>query len=185
MYELGCSTGALLRKDGLNATRDRARDPDRARGRAGDGGRGPAACSRTCGAWRCVTLTCFDAEFEPADLIVSYYTVQFIRPARRQALIDRVYQSLKWGGAFIMFEKVRAPDARFQDMMSLLYNDFKLDQGFQEHEIVHKSRSLKGVLEPFSSQGNHRYVATRWIPGPDDRLSSIYVLKAFSRSSNP
>lgn len=53
-----------------------------------------------------------------------------------------------------MFEKVRAPDARFQDMMSALYVDFKLQQGFSEREIVHKSRSLKGILEPFSTQGN-------------------------------
>lgn len=53
-----------------------------------------------------------------------------------------------------MFEKVRAPDARFQDMMSSLYVDFKLQQGFSEQEIVNKSRSLKGVLEPFSTQGN-------------------------------
>lgn len=49
---------------------------------------------------------------------------------------------------------MRAPDARFQDMMSSLYIDFKLQQGFTEQEVVNKSRRLKGVLEPFSTQGN-------------------------------
>lgn len=93
-------------------------------------------------------------EFEPADLIISYYTIQFIPPKHRQNLITRIYDSLNWGGAFIMFEKVRAADARFQDMMTGIYTDYKLDQGYNSDEIVGKARSLKGILEPFSSQGN-------------------------------
>ena len=93
-------------------------------------------------------------DFEPSDMIISYYTVQFIRPSDRQKLIDKIYSSLKWGGAFLLFEKVRAPDARFQDMMTGLYNEYKLDQGYKADEIVAKSRSLKGVLEPFSTQAN-------------------------------
>lgn len=95
-----------------------------------------------------------EEEFEPADLFVSYYTMQFVRPRRRQELFDKIYESLNWGGGFIMFEKVRAPDARFQDMMSSLYADFKLSNGFEPTEILAKTRSLKGVLEPFSTQGN-------------------------------
>jgi tRNA (cmo5U34)-methyltransferase len=93
-------------------------------------------------------------ELEPADLIVSYYTVQFIRPAERQKLISKLYESLQWGGALILFEKVRGPDARFQDILTRLYDDYKLDQGFSAEEIISKTRSLKGVLEPFSTQGN-------------------------------
>jgi len=92
--------------------------------------------------------------FEPADLIVAYYTVQFVRPSHRQQLFDLVYRSLHWGGAFIMFEKVRAPDARFQDITTTLYADYKLERGYSPDEIVSKTRSLKGVLEPFSTQGN-------------------------------
>lgn len=93
-------------------------------------------------------------ELEPADLIISYYTVQFIRPAERQRLITKFYDSLRWGGALVMFEKVRGPDARFQDILTRLYDDYKLDQGYSAEEIISKSRSLKGVLEPFSTQGN-------------------------------
>lgn len=95
-----------------------------------------------------------DAELDAADLIVAYYTIQFISPAVRQLLFNKIYSSLNWGGGFILFEKVRAADARFQDMMSSLYVDFKLQNGFTEQEIVNKSRSLKGVLEPFSTRGN-------------------------------
>ena len=38
--------------------------------------------------------------------------------------------------------------------MTTIYTDYKLDQGYSPEEIVGKSRSLKGVLEPFSTQGN-------------------------------
>jgi tRNA (cmo5U34)-methyltransferase len=93
-------------------------------------------------------------EFQKADMIVSYYSIQFIHPKFRQQLISKIYDSLEWGGAFIWFEKVRAPDARFQDMMTSLYNDFKTVQGYSPEEIYSKSRSLKGVLEPFSTQAN-------------------------------
>jgi len=93
-------------------------------------------------------------DFQQSDLIVSYYTVQFIHPKLRQRLIDTIYEKLHWGGAFIMFEKVRANDARFQDIMTGLYTDYKLEQGYTPDEIIAKSRSLKGVLEPFSTEGN-------------------------------
>lgn len=93
-------------------------------------------------------------DFQPCDMHVAYYTMQFIAPRYRQELFNKIYTSLNWGGAFILFEKVRGPDARFQDIFTGLYNDYKLEQGYDGNEILNKSRSLKGVLEPFSEQGN-------------------------------
>ena len=95
-----------------------------------------------------------DMELDPADLIVACWTIQFIKPKHRQSVINALYSSLNWGGSFLLFEKVRAPDARFQDMMTQLYVDFKIDQGYSGEEIVSKTRSLKGVMEPFSTNGN-------------------------------
>ena len=95
-----------------------------------------------------------EVDYEPSDFIVSYYMIQFIPPRRRQNLIDLIYKSLNWGGAFLLFEKVRAPDARFQDMMSALYIDYKLENGYTPEEVLGKASSLKGVLEPFSTRGN-------------------------------
>ena len=68
-------------------------------------------------------------------------------PAREQ-------HTASFGRVLILFEKVRAPDARFQDMATALYSDFKTEQGFSDVEILSKSRSLRGVLEPFSSGAN-------------------------------
>jgi len=92
--------------------------------------------------------------YEMADMIIAYYTIQFTRPRVRQDIINIIYNKLNWGGAFIMFEKVRGADARFQDILTALYTDFKLEQGYNADEIINKMRSLKGILEPFSTQGN-------------------------------
>jgi len=104
------------------------------------------------------------AEFVEADILthpldrssmaISYYCLQFIPPRVRQNVFDIVYETLDWGGAFVLFEKVRAPDARFQDICGQVYQDYKLQRNFSETEILNKQRSLKGVLEPFSTQGN-------------------------------
>jgi len=91
---------------------------------------------------------------ESVNFVVCYYTMQFISPALRQKTFDKIYRMLKWGGGFVIFEKTRAPDARFQDIMSLLYTEYKLKKGYTSDEIISKSRSLKGVLEPFSLDGN-------------------------------
>ena len=91
--------------------------------------------------------------FERSDLFVSFCTIQFVPPYLRQALFDRLYASLNWGGALLIYEKVRAPDARFQDYMTAMYTDFKLDRGYSPDEIIAKARSLKRVQEPFSTQG--------------------------------
>ncbi len=89
-----------------------------------------------------------------STIFISYYTLQFIHPAHRQAVLDKLYQKLEWGGGLFIFEKVRAPDARFQDYSMQVYHQMKMEHGFTPDEIWNKSESLKGVLEPFSSQGN-------------------------------
>ena len=60
------------------------------------------------------------------NLVVSYYTIQFIHPSLRQDVINKIYQSLMWGGALFMFEKVRGSDARFQDIFNCFIKILKL-----------------------------------------------------------
>ena len=96
----------------------------------------------------------FNVNLNKSCIISSFYTIQFISPKKRQDLIKKIYKSLNWGGAFFFIEKVRGSDARFQDILTQTYSEFKLSQGFNPSEIISKSRSLKGILEPFSTQGN-------------------------------
>lgn len=151
-YDLGCSTGTLL---GLLAERNRGKDV-RFVGIDTDPGMVDKA-RETCASYPSVTILesdLLDAPLDKADVVIAYYTMQFVRPRDRQAAFDRIYEALNRGGAFCCFEKVRAPDARFQDILTGVYTDFKLDRGFTPDEIVHKERSLKGVLEPFSTKRN-------------------------------
>lgn len=152
-YELGSSTGQLLRKlaehhahkPGARFVGIDAVEPMVEKARA------------HCAGLPSVEVVLDDVlsfDYEKSDLFVSYYCVQFVQPRHRQELISRIYERLHWGGAFLLFEKVRGPDARFQDMAVALYNDFKSRNGFSADEILNKSASLKGVLEPFSTEGN-------------------------------
>lgn len=153
VYEIGTSTGELIRKLALhNSGKPNARwvgiDVEEAM---------VAQATKHCADVPSVKIINDDARFmdlDMADMVVSYYTMQFVPPRYRQDLFDKIYETLNWGGAFIMFEKVRGPDARFQDVLTQLYTEFKLRNGFDCDEIIEKSRSLKGVLEPFSTQGN-------------------------------
>lgn len=151
-YEIGTSTGALLRRlaarhsqgtrwIGIDVEQDMIDEARR-------------ASSQFPSNVEYVLADACAVDYEASDFFVSYYVVQFVPPRQRQFLIDLVYRSLNWGGAFVMFEKVRAPDARFQDLMSSLYVDHKLASGYSPAEILGKASSLKGVLEPFSTRGN-------------------------------
>jgi len=151
-YDLGCSTGTLLKKISIRNEHkhcnyigiDKEKDMT-------------MLAAQTCKGHESIRIIHDDllnAEIEDADMIVSYYTMQFVKPKVRQLMFNRIFQGLNWGGAFVFFEKVRASDARFQDIMSTIYMDYKLRQGYQPDEIISKTKSLKGVLEPFSTQGN-------------------------------
>ena len=151
-YEIGSSTGELTKKLALHNSHKKVKfigiDPISEM---------VEIANEKCKDISNVSFVCDDIlniDLDKSDFIVSYYTIQFIKPRIRQLVFDKIYESLNWGGAFILFEKVRACDARFQDMMTALYTDYKLEQGYTEREIISKTRSLKGVLEPFSTQGN-------------------------------
>lgn len=151
-YELGCSTGSLIKElaehnksksikiIGIDIEKDMTN-----------------YAKKNLEEYSNINVLCDDIlniDLEKSDLIISYYTIQFTKPRVRQLIFDKIYESLNWGGAFILFEKVRGADARFQDITTALYTDYKIEQGFTKDEILDKTRSLKGILEPFSTQGN-------------------------------
>ncbi len=99
-----------------------------------------------------------DYEFQKFDMASAYYTIQFIKPRFRQDLINAIYEKLNWGGGFFFFEKVRGSDARFQDMLNSIYLEYKKEIGYSNEEIINKMMSLKGVLEPYTSNENYNFL---------------------------
>jgi tRNA (cmo5U34)-methyltransferase len=93
-------------------------------------------------------------KFKKSDLITSLYCIQFLEPKHRQVLFNKIYKSLNWGGGFIMFEKVRGNDARFQDILNFSYFDFKRENKLTPKEIINKELSLRSVMEPYTISAN-------------------------------
>lgn len=153
VYDLGCSTGSFL------IDLDKRHNDNSVKYIGYDNQKGMIefAKKKLPKAKKNISFQCKNVnsiKFLNPSLIVSFYTIQFIDTAIRQELINKIYSSLSWGGAFFFVEKVRGPDARFQDMLNQFYHEFKIDNGFSHEEVLNKTISLKGVLEPFSSEGN-------------------------------
>jgi tRNA (cmo5U34)-methyltransferase len=156
-YDLGCSTGSLT-------ARLAARHQERAIELVGiDREPEMVAEARTrCAAFPSVTIVEADLmafELEPADLVVAHYTLHFVSPDARGAVVERFAHALNRGGALLLFEKVRSSDPRLEELTSELYHDWKRAQGYNDAEIAAKARSLEGVLEPFTSEQNRDLLA--------------------------
>lgn len=104
-----------------------------------------------------VEIMCADAkeyDFNGADLVVSYYTLQFVPLRDRAGLVQRIFDGLRPGGAFICFEKIRGECGRTTEIFRSMQKDFKLEQGYSIDEIYNKEVSLRNVMEPQSSGEN-------------------------------
>lgn len=100
------------------------------------------------------TSDILDYPFEPAALVLSYYTLQFVPVGEREPLLRRIYSALNSGGALVLYEKTLAAHPLVQDLMGQLYAGFKLEQGFSPDEIFNKAKSLQGIADPRSSDWN-------------------------------
>lgn len=92
--------------------------------------------------------------YEEARVIVSNYTLQFIRPIVRDTLVRTVFDALSDGGVFIFSEKVVSEDPKLGKELIDCYYDFKKIQGYSEYEIVQKREALENVLIPYTMNEN-------------------------------
>jgi len=151
-YDLGCSTGTLtaLLAERLAPRLVQVIGVDREPGMVR---RATERCS-TLSRVRFETVALEQLAFEPADLIVSYYTLQFVPLRERRGVVERMHSALDPGGTLVLFEKVLAPTARAQEVAVGAYLDWKRRQGFSDEEIAAKTRSIRGVLQPLSEAEN-------------------------------
>lgn len=93
-------------------------------------------------------------EYSDEDIIVANYTLQFIRPMQRMALVKRLYEGLNEDGFFLFSEKVVFEDKRLDKEMIDIYYTYKMAQGYSAYEIAQKREALENVLVPFTIQEN-------------------------------
>lgn len=84
--------------------------------------------------------------YADASLVLSLFTVQFLRPIDKRPLLRRIYDGLVEGGALIIAEKTLAENSRLQDALTFPYYDYKLKRGFTSDNILDKERCLRGQM---------------------------------------
>ena len=92
----------------------------------------------------CADMT--DFPIENASVVVINFTLQFIDPDKREALLAKIYQGLKPGGVLILSEKLHFDDEKLQQSIEHMHLQFKRSNGYSELEISQKRSSLENVL---------------------------------------
>lgn len=85
---------------------------------------------------------------ENACLVTAFLSLMFIPQKDRQAIVEKVYNGLNPGAAFIVVEKVRSNGTQINEIFNEVYNDLKQEQGVSEVEMLNKTKSIRGVLRP-------------------------------------
>ncbi len=93
-------------------------------------------------------------DFSDSKAIVANYTVQFIRPLKREKLIKKIYDSLNNDGIFLMSEKLITEHKKLNKIMIDIYYDYKKKMGYSEFEISQKREALENVLIPYTMNEN-------------------------------
>jgi tRNA (cmo5U34)-methyltransferase len=97
-----------------------------------------------------------DFECENASFIVLNFTLQFIEPDKRQALINRLYHTLNHGGVLIVSEKLKHQDSRINEAIVHMHHNFKRNNGYSDLEIAQKRSALERVMLLDTQQTHHQ-----------------------------
>ncbi len=159
VYDLGCSTATtLLNLCGVIAGPARFigydnSDPmlERAREKVQDGGFGDRIELRAAD----LNADLSAARLENASVVTLLWTLQFIRPLRRNHLIRWIYDGLVPGGVLIVTDKILTNSSDMNRFFIDFYYDFKRRNGYSENEILRKREALENVLIPYRTEENY------------------------------
>jgi tRNA (cmo5U34)-methyltransferase len=153
VYDIGCSTGKLTQRM-LEANQDFCAEANYVGIEIADGFYDDMLRRQDhigeIHPWASVDLRHEDVRntsLENASLVTSIFTLQFMSKKDRRETIQRIYDSLNEGGAFIFSEKVVCENANFQDMLTFNFYDFKR-KAFATEDIMDKERTLRSMLKP-------------------------------------
>ncbi len=156
VYDLGSSTGSLL----IDIAK---KTPHRLRLIGIDNSQAMVERAQKKAAAFGVDIAFIDSDItnhplQKANIVISNYTLQFIRPLKREELVRKIYEALKEGGVFIFSEKIISEDKRLNKQLIDIYYDFKRSQGYSDFEIAQKREALENVLIPYTLQENMEMV---------------------------
>jgi len=155
VYDLGCSTGTLIRELARSLP-----EPEGVRFTGIDNS--PAMLKKARRklkefGGRCELVEADlngPLELDGASVVVMNYTLQFVPPGKRKAVLGRIHRALPPGGALILIEKVRGEAKPLDDLFIEQYYRYKREMGYSRMEIARKRESLEQVLVPLTPGEN-------------------------------
>ncbi|GEK10063.1 carboxy-S-adenosyl-L-methionine synthase CmoA [Pseudoalteromonas sp. SCSIO 43201] len=87
-----------------------------------------------------------EIEINNASVVAMNFTLQFIPPENRNAVLEKIYQGLKPGGVLLLSEKIRGENDIKDNLLIDLHHDFKRHNGYSELEISQKRTAIENVM---------------------------------------
>ncbi len=100
-----------------------------------------------------------DTKVRDASLVVMNYTLQFVAPAGRDALVRKIFDGLVPGGLLFLSEKVVDEEPAMESLLVDLYHEYKRRNDYSALEIARKRAALDKVLVPESVPAHRRRLA--------------------------
>ncbi|SHE30554.1 tRNA (cmo5U34)-methyltransferase [Modicisalibacter ilicicola DSM 19980] len=94
-------------------------------------------------------------DYRPSGMIVLNFTLQFLAPGDRDAVIATLFEALEPGGVLVLSEKIVAADEQENAWLVERYHDFKRANGYSDLEISQKRTALENVLVPDTLDAHH------------------------------
>lgn len=87
-------------------------------------------------------------DIQNASMVILNFTLQFITPEDRLALIQKIYHGLQPNGCLVIAEKIRFDDKSMQNTMTKFHHQFKRANTYTDLEISQKRAAIENVLIP-------------------------------------
>ena len=85
-------------------------------------------------------------EIKNASMVILNFTLQFLPPQDRVALLEKIHQGLNPNGVLVMSEKFRFEDEQTNNLLIDLHHQFKRANGYSELEVSQKRTALENVM---------------------------------------
>jgi tRNA (cmo5U34)-methyltransferase len=92
-------------------------------------------------------LNSSDWHVSEACIAYSIFTMQFLKKSRRHNYLQTIYDGLIDGGALFLCEKIYQDNGAIQEVFSFSHYDYK-KQSFEESEIYSKEKDLRSIMKP-------------------------------------
>lgn len=159
-YDLGCSLGAstLAMRHGIEAENCRITAVDNSPAMVekcrniidADDGNVPVEV---------ILSDILDIKIKNASIAVMNFVLQFLSPARRDEMIQKISDGTNPGGVLILSEKITYEDPQEDDFQIEMHHDFKKLHGYSDLEVSQKRKSLENVLIPDTLQTHQKRLA--------------------------